>query len=70
MGNSLGFEEVDVNFLPQGGKLLSGVAFFPEIVMSIMKHQDTMDASCVFVCFFLGVGFKCKFFLLFWEGGG
>jgi hypothetical protein len=29
MGNSLGFEEVDVNFLLQGGKLLSGVVFFP-----------------------------------------
>jgi hypothetical protein len=52
MGNSLGFEEVDVNFLPQGGKLLSGVVFFPEIVMSITKHQDTMDRSYVFVCFF------------------
>ncbi len=52
MGNSLGFEEVDVNFLLQGGKLLSGVVFFPKIVMSIMTHQDTMDRSFVFVCLF------------------
>jgi hypothetical protein len=69
MGNSLGFEEVDVNFLLQAGKLLSGVVFFPKIVMSIMKHQDTINRSYVFV-FFLGFGFQCKFFLLFWEGGG
>jgi len=61
MGNSLGFEEVDVNFLPQGGKLFSGVVFFPEIVMSITKHQDTMDRSYVFVCFFEVLGSSASF---------
>jgi hypothetical protein len=40
------------------------------MVMSIMKDHGTMERSCVFL-FSMGVGgLWCKFFLLFWEGGG
>jgi hypothetical protein len=55
MGTSLGFKEDVVNFMLQGGKLFSSVFFFPKMVMSIMKDQETMDMSCVFL-FSMGVG--------------